>query len=147
MKFKIATPERIVLETEVDSVTLHTQMGEVTILPNHVPLVANLKPGEIKYKIAGKENFFAVSAGVIEVKNENEVVILADTAEFGHEIDEKRAEEAREWAKKIMTEEHQSSEGFASAAAVLERNLARLKVARKHRSHTHRNLESGTLNE
>ncbi len=147
IRFKIATPERIMLETEVDALTLPTQMGEVTILPNHIPLVANLQPGEIRYKQGGKESFFAVSGGVIEVRKNHEVVVLADTAEFGHEIDEKKAEEAREWAKKIMAQEHQASENFVNAAAVLERNLVRLRVARKHRTHTHRNLESGKLNE
>src|SRR6185503_19669714 len=101
MKFKIATPERIMLETEVESVTLPTTMGEITVLPNHIPLVANLAAGEIKYKSGGSENFFAVSGGVIEVKGNNEIAILADTAEFGHEIDVKRAEEAREEAKQL----------------------------------------------
>lgn len=147
IKFKIATPERVMLDTEVDSLTLPTQMGEITILPNHIPLVANLQSGEIRYKQNGKENFFAVSSGVIEVRKNHEVVVLADTAEFGHEIDEKRAEEAREWARKVMTEEHRSSENFANAAAVLEKNLVRLRVIKKHRTHTHTNLESGTFNQ
>jgi F-type H+-transporting ATPase subunit epsilon len=145
MHFKIATPERVMLDTEIDSLTVPTQMGELTILANHVPLVANLQPGEIRYKKSGQDNFFAVSGGVVEVKKGNEIVVLADTAEFGEEIDEKRAEEAREWAKKIMTEEHRTSENYANAAAVLERNLTRLKVVKKHRTRTHKNLESGTL--
>ncbi len=147
MKFKIATPERVMLDVEVDSLTLPTELGEITVLAGHVPLVANLAPGEIRYRHQGRQDFFAVSGGVLEVRKNNEVVVLADTAEFGHEIDIKRAEEARERARKVMTEGSKSDESFASAAAALEKNLTRLRVARKHRTHTHQNLESGTLKE
>src|SRR3989344_3255035 len=121
--FKIATPERVILETEVESLTLPTQMGEITVLQNHVPLVGNLKAGEIKYKIQGKQEFFAVSGGVIEVKKNNEVIVLADTAEFGHEIDVQRAEEARQRAEKLMSENVADQEKFIEAAAMLEKNL------------------------
>src|SRR3989344_9027789 len=142
IKFKIATPERIMLEAEVDSLTLPTQMGEITILKNHIPLVANLVPGEIQYKIAGKQEFFAVSGGVIEVRKNHEAVVLADTAEFGHEIDLKRAEEARDRAKLLMLEKAGEPEAFQEAAASFGRNLARIKVAHKHRTHKHPHVES-----
>lgn len=147
LKFKIATPERVVLEIEADSVTLPTELGEITVLPNHIPLVANLVAGEIKYKAGGKDSFFVVSDGVIEVKNDGQVVVLSDTAEFGHEIDIKRAEEGRERAKQLMSKSYKDEKTFADAAALLEKNLARLRVAHKHRTHTHKNLESGILNE
>src|SRR3989344_9218330 len=131
--FKIATPERIMLETEVASLTLPTELGEITILPNHTPLVANLAPGEIRYKAGSKQDFFAVSGGVIEVRKNHEVVVLADSAEFGHEIDLKRAEEARDRAKLLMLEKAGEPEAFQEAAASFGRNLARIKVAHKHR--------------
>ncbi len=134
MKFRIATPERIVLDTEVDSLTLPTQMGEITVLPHHIPLVANLAAGEIKYKSAGKEEFFAVSGGIIEVKDGNEIVILADTAEFGHEIDIERAEAAKEAARKLMTESAKDQRTFIDASAAFQKHLVRLNVAHKHRS-------------
>ena len=135
------------LETEVDSLTLPTAMGEITVLPDHIPLVANLKPGEIRYKASGQEIFFVVSGGVIEVSKNNEIIVLADTAEFGHEIDEARAETGREAARKLMAETVQDEEKFAGAIALLEKNAARLRVAKKHRTHTHHNLESGILKE
>ncbi len=142
MKFKIATPERIMLEVEVDSLTLPTSLGEITILPGHIPLVANLAPGEIRYRHQGRQNFFAVAGGVLEVRKNHEVVVLADSAEFGSEIDTERAEEARERAKKLMLEGVKDEESFAAAAAMLEKNLARLRVAKKHRTHTHPHIES-----
>jgi F-type H+-transporting ATPase subunit epsilon len=147
IKFKIATPERVMLDIEVESVTLPSSTGEVTILPNHIPLVSNLSAGEIKYIVEGKEQFFVIAGGVLEVKSDNQVVVLADAAEFGHEIDEKRAEEARERAKKAMSETFNDDKAFASAAAGLEKHLARLRVVRKHRTRTNKNLESGVLHE
>ena len=145
--FKIATPERVLLDTTAESLTLPTEMGEITVLANHIPLVANLVAGEIKYKHQGKTDFFAVSGGVIEVRKGDEVVVLADTAEFGHEIDLKRAEEARDRAKRLMGEKVSDPKIFQDAAAAFGRNLARIRVAHKHRTHTSKNLESGVLHE
>jgi F-type H+-transporting ATPase subunit epsilon len=145
IQFSITTPERNLLNEEVDSLTLPTQFGEITILKNHIPLVANLVPGEIKYRKGEEESFFSVSGGFIEVKKGNKVTVLADTAEFGHEIDIDRAEKAREDARKMMHESYKDEKNFADAAAILEKNLARLKVARKHRTKTHKNLGSGKL--
>lgn len=147
IKFKIASPERLVLETEVDSLTLPTSMGQITILPNHVPLVAVLSPGEIKYITSGKEEYFVVSSGVIEIKNNNEVSVLTQSADFVHEINLKQAEEAKERAKKIMQEQYRDEKLTADAVAALEKNLARIRFAHKHRTRTRKNLESGTLNE
>lgn len=148
IKFKIVTPQRVLLEKECESITVPTQSGEITILKNHIPLVSNLKAGELKFKeTGGADGFFAVSGGFVEVRENNEVIILADTAEFGHEIDIDRAEQARELAQKMMQENYHDATASAEAMALLEKNLARLKVARKHRTHTNRNLESGTLHE
>ncbi|HEV8601637.1 MAG TPA: F0F1 ATP synthase subunit epsilon [Patescibacteria group bacterium] len=147
IKLKIVTPERVMLDEEVDQVTLPAQNGEITVLPNHIPLISNLIPGQIKYKKNGQEFLFAVSFGTIEVKKNDEVAVLAETAEASSAIDIKRAEEARERAKKLMQESPKDELGFAEAASQLEKNLARLRVARKHRTHTHHNLESGSLKE
>jgi F-type H+-transporting ATPase subunit epsilon len=140
MKFKIATPERVMLDTEVDSVTLPTTLGEITVLPNHIPLVANLAAGEIIYKQNGKENFFAVSGGVIEVKKHSDITVLADSAEFGHEIDLTRAEAGREAAKKLMSKP-MDEKSFVDTARWLERTQARIKVAKKH--HTRKQTGTG----
>lgn len=145
MQFQITTPERILADIEVESVTLPTEMGQISILKNHVPLVANLVPGELKYKQNGQDVYFAVSGGFVEVKKGGKVIVLADTAEFGTEINLERAEAARDRAKSLMATKDQKA--FGMAAAALERNLARIRVARRHRTHTSVNLESGSLPE
>ena len=132
IKFKIVTPERIVYEDEIDQVTLPTADGEITVLPNHIPLISILVSGELDLRKGGEEIAMAVSGGMIEVRN-NEMTILADTAERAEEIDLKRAEEARQRAEKLKEEKIRMDETeFAAVAAMLEKNLARIKVARKH---------------
>jgi len=126
------TPEKTVFEDSIDQVTLPTQEGEITVLPEHIPLIAVLAPGELTIKQDGKEIAMAVSGGMIEVRK-NELTILADTAERAEEIDIKRAEEARERAEKLKDEKIRMDETeYAAVASLMERNLARIKVAKKH---------------
>ncbi len=86
MLFKIITPERVVFSDEVDQVTMMTKSGEITVLPHHIPLVTLLQPGELRYKKNGDDQYIAVSGGFAEVRPDNSIVILADTAEHAHEI-------------------------------------------------------------
>lgn len=132
INFKIVTPERVVLEEEVDQVTLPTKQGQITILSNHLPLVSALQPGEIILKSGDKEIPLAVSGGFIEVLKNN-VTILADTAERVEEIEISRAEEGRKKAAALLKEKRTESADYAALAAKLEKELARLRVVRKHK--------------
>ncbi len=129
IKFKIITPERIVFEADVNQATLPVSDGEVTILANHRPYIASLKPGEITLKTKKqddeKEESLVVSGGFIEF-TQNTLTILADTAERAEEIDLKRAEEAKSRAEKLKDEAH--------VAAIIHKHAARIKVARKYYS-------------
>lgn len=134
IKFKIITPERTVLEEEIDQATLPVVDGEVTILPNHRSYIASLKSGEIMIKKDGKEFNLATSGGFIEF-NKNEMIILADTAEMAEEIDLMRAEEAKKRAEESMQRKASMDEtDYALVAAAIEKEMARVKVAKKHHS-------------
>ena len=98
IKFQIVTPERIVLEEDIRQISVPTKDGEITVLPDHLPLVASLMAGVVEIKNKdGQNEVMAISGGFIEVQKDK-VVILADTAERGQEIDLARAEEARQRA-------------------------------------------------
>ena len=132
IKFKIVTPEKTVHETEIDQVTLPVLDGEVTILPGHRAYIAALKSGEIMFKIDGKETLMATSGGFIEFKDNN-LVVLADTAEVAGEIDVKGAEEARQRAEQLKKEKVSMNDmEYAKVAAAIEKETARLRVAKKH---------------
>lgn len=132
-KLKIVTPEKILFSGEVNQVSVSTTTGEITILPNHIPLVSQLAPGEIVTSNGKADHqLMAVSGGLIEVLPD-QVVILADTAERAEDIDEARAEEARKRAEEIRKTKVTDLEQFAMFTAQMEKELARLRVARKYK--------------
>ena len=132
IKFKIVTPERSVFEEVVDQATLPTTDGEITILPNHRSYIASLNPGELRLKKDGQEILLSISGGFIEFHN-NELVVLADTAERAEEIDLKRAEEGRKKAEELKKNKISMDENeYARVAAAIQKEAARIKVARKH---------------
>lgn len=132
LHLKITTPERIVFEDEVDQVVLPTMMGDIGVLPHHIPLVSVLSVGELRITRKGQESSLAVSGGFIEVQP-NIVTVLADTAEHAEEIDEQRAEEARKRAERLMKEKRADATDYAMVAAKLEKELARLRIVKKHK--------------
>lgn len=140
---KIITQDRVVLEREITQATLPIEGGEVTVLADHIPLIGSLHSGEIKVKDAqGEEYFLAVSGGFVEF-HENILTLLADTAERAEEIDIERAEVARKRAEEVMQSEvNLSEEEYARTAAMLEKEMSRLRVARKHRTKSNLHIES-----
>ncbi len=134
IQFEIVTPERIVLKQEVLQVILPTTSGEITVLPDHIPLVSILQPGVIEVKRADNiVEIMSVSGGFVEVMKDK-IVILADSAERAEEIDEKAVEEARlraEETKKNIEAKDQVE--FTEVAAKLERELARLRAVNRWR--------------
>jgi len=132
--FKIITPEREVFSDEVDQVSLMTIDGEITVMPDHIPLISVLQPSELRYKKDGEESALAISGGFVEVRGDNQLVILADTAEMAEEIDVERAEEAHKRAEQAMEDARlEENVDFVALQAALERSSARIKVAKKYR--------------
>lgn len=101
LKLEIVTPEKRVLDAEVDSVTVMTATGEAGILPNHAPLISALKPGILTYTMKGASDKLAVSGGFVEV-NGNTVSVLADTASSADEIDVAEARSDKEAAERAF---------------------------------------------
>ena len=129
MNLKIVTPERIVLDDEVDMVIVRTIDGDRGILPRHAPLLTSLEIGEIRVKDDGKEQSIASSQGYMEV-NSSEVTILVNTAELEDEIDVERALAAKERAQERL--EKKSSEARINekrAEMALRKALNRVNVA------------------
>jgi len=90
LKLKIVTPEKLVLEEMVDQVSIPTTLGEITVLPDHIPLITGLASGDVVAMSAGEYVPMAVSGGFIEVNKDADgntmVAILADFAEYVSEI-------------------------------------------------------------
>ena len=134
LHLKLVTPEKVVFEEEFDSLTMDTAMGQITILPNHAPLVSALAAGEIVVRKDKKESYVYVAGGFVTVEKGSKVIILADAAEHHYEIDEQRAIEAKARAEKALKESTMSAEEVAETEAALVRSIARLNIVRR-RSH------------
>ena len=143
IKLKIVTPEKLVLEEMVDQVTLPTTEGEITILPDHIPLIAGLKAGDVVAVSNGEHIPMAVVGGFVEIKNneqgQTEVAVLADFAETIAELTEEKIIRAKaraeELKKQMENKEHVDFEHFE---AELERSLTRVKIADKWRTKKYR---------
>lgn len=146
LHLQITTPEKVVFDGAVDKANVTTLEGEITVLPHHEQIVSVLKPGELRYSRAGAETPIVVGRGYLEVVA-GRLTVLAESAERLEEIDEAKAEEARQRAQKLMAEQQHDVEGFAEATALLERSLARLKLARKYRHRGHHGSSQPILKE
>ncbi len=132
IQLKIVSPEKVILEKEIYQATLPVADGIVTILPNHRSYIGALKLGEIILKNGSEEDYLAVTGGMVEF-NHNEMTVLVDEAQQAHEIDLKKAEEARKRAEEVMKQKHTLSEmEYATVTADLEKQLLLIKVSRRH---------------
>ncbi|SRR5574344_539462 len=134
IKFEIVTPEQIVLKDFVVRVTVPTTSGEVTILPDHIPLVSILSPGIIESeKENGEVEVMVVSGGFLEVLNQK-IVILADYAQRAASLDEKMIEEAKNKAEKAKNDaKNKDDVEFTDIAAKLEVELLKNKALSRWR--------------
>lgn len=135
INLKITTPTGVAYAAEPVSVTVDTKDGQVTILPGHVPLLSAIAAGEVMIRTEEKEEIsFAVHGGFLEVSKGSVVTILADGAESSDEIDESAVEEAIARAQELKEKElDKNSQEYARISALLERDLAKLRVLRRRR--------------
>lgn len=137
LHLQLVTPERTVLSEEVSSLICPTTEGQITILPGHVALISTIVSGELVAKNGGESSNIHVAGGFVQVHpGGKKVVILADSAEHFYEIDIARAEEAKLQAEKTLKEQKLSDEEYAFTAGLIQKNLSRINIARKH---AHRN--------
>ncbi|MEJ5202750.1 MAG: ATP synthase F1 subunit epsilon, partial [Anaerolineales bacterium] len=102
IRCEIVSQDRIVYQGPADIVVLPGADGMMGILPNHSPVLATLQFGVITVRHRGKEQYFTVAGGVVEVQPD-QVTVLADAAENVEEINLQRAEEAKRRAEEMMS--------------------------------------------
>lgn len=138
LKIKVVTPDKILVDEVIDSVSIPTTSGVITVLSKHVPLVSTIKAGEMIVRKAGAGIGYSVWNGLVNVrphrKGLTEVVVLLEKSEHVDELDHARAEEALARAK-AMAEEKEDDVDFGMFEALIEKELNRVKVARKYGKH------------
>ena len=129
-KLQIVTPGKVVFQGEATSVSAPGTQGGFQVLFNHAPFMSTIQIGEIKVKDKnGNDSLYATSGGFFEVKD-NEVIVLAETAELVGEIDTQRARASSERATKRMRSKDPNTD-IERARLSLLRSLNRLRVASK----------------
>ena len=130
LKLTIASPERELYSGEVDIVLAPGVEGQLGILPHHAPLITQLAEGELCARVGEEEYYFAIHGGFMHVLPD-EVIVLADVAERAEEIDDARAEAARQRALDLLGKAPPEERRLTEVA--LRRSQVRLKVARRRR--------------
>ncbi len=134
LDLKIVTPDGVMYNSEADKVSIPTRDGGITVYPDHIPLVSVLEPGEISVHKEDYNVNMAVSTGVLEVRPDSKLYILADTAERAEEIDVEQAKKARQRAKEMLEQKkNQEDVDFARLQSKIEKEAARIKVGKKYR--------------
>jgi F-type H+-transporting ATPase subunit epsilon len=126
MKLKIITQERVVFDDEVDEIYSRGVDGEFGILKGHIPMMSALDIGVTKIKKGNQQKSFSVMGGILQFKDD-ECLILTTLAESGDEIDEMRAREALERARR-KRKDAEARIDAKRAEASIARAKARLKA-------------------
>jgi F-type H+-transporting ATPase subunit epsilon len=132
LKLEIVTPAAVTYSEDVYMVTLPAVDGQIGVFPHHIPLMTRIEPGEIIVRRNDGEEFIAVGAGLVEITGDH-VSIVTDMAVRAKDIDEARAEDARQRALARL-QEKVSDEEVATVNASLARSLAQLRVKKRYRS-------------
>jgi len=136
---EVVTAERELYNGEASMVSAPGSEGRLGILPHHAALLAFLKPGALRIELRDEEETLFVSGGFLEV-SDNNVTVLADTAEHAEEIDQARAEAARRRAEERLAQAQSEGER-AELQGALERALNRLHVAEMARRRGRRRID------
>lgn len=126
MQLKIITQERVVFVERVDEIYSRGVDGEFGILKGHVPIMTALDIGVTRAKKGDEVKMFTTMGGILQFKDD-ECLILTTLAEPGEEIDEARAREALERAKRKLREANARMDAKRAEAAIA-RAEARLKA-------------------
>ncbi len=126
-QLSILASDRLFYEGPCESLIIPGNEGSYGILANHSNMIAAIHPGKLSWKVPGEEfQIAAVSDGMVKVEN-NEVLILVDTAEHPEEIDINNARRVADAAREVMLQKRQIWE-YRSAQAQLARALNRMKI-------------------
>jgi F-type H+-transporting ATPase subunit epsilon len=136
MHVDVVSAEKAIFSGLAEFMAAPGTQGELGIYPRHAPLITRIKPGSIRIKVPNaEEEVFFVSGGILEIQP-GVVTVLADVAIRGHDIDEAKAQEAKQAAQEAM--QNKASEvDYARAQAELVEAVAQLETIEKIKRKVH----------
>ena len=124
---QIVTPDRLIVQEQVDEVEIPGSEGYFGVLPGHTPLLASLAVGELWYRRGQEKFYLSLAFGFAEVLPDR-VTILARLAERAEDIDVDRAELARRRAEERLSQP-KSDFDYERARIALTKSIMRLQVS------------------
>jgi F-type H+-transporting ATPase subunit epsilon len=121
----LITPERHVFqEPAAESVLVPTAQGQIGVFAGHVPLIALIGMGELRVRKAAAEESIAVYGGIVRICHDW-ITLLADAAEFAHDLDYETCHLARLAAEADFQSDPSPETRYALQRAALRERLAR----------------------
>ena len=128
----VVSAEESIFSGEPKFVPLPGEAGELGIYPRHTPLITRIRPGSVRIQTAdGGEEFVFVAGGILEVQPDC-VTVLSDTAVRGKDLDEEKANAAKQAAEDAVRNA-KSDVDLARAQSELAIMAAQLAALRKYR--------------
>ena len=128
LTLEIVTPQSILLSKEVDYVTIPGELGELGILPGHIPLLTNLSSGVLSYKSSSEEKKVAVHFGYAEIC-QDKITVLASSAELAEKINAEKAKVDQQKAESELLEALKKTDTLALATEL--QNQIKIAVTRQ----------------
>ena len=133
----VVSAEEKIFSGLAEFVVLPGEVGELGILPGHMPLMTRIRPGAVRLKLPGQaeEELIFVAGGILEVQP-GLVTVLADTAIRGHDLDEVKATDAKRRAEEALADRSAELD-YARAQSELAEAVAQLAAISRLRKTTH----------
>ena len=128
-QLQVATPERLFVDEQVSEAELPGRNGYMGILPGHAPLLSALAPGILTYGGEGNRQAIVIDGGFVEVFD-NQVRVLADSAQRADQVDTNRARQDLDAANQALREAH-SSEESGAALELMQKAQARIDISER----------------
>ena len=126
----ILAADKVLYEGECESLVIPTPWGQYGILAHHCKAICAIKAGRLTYRApGGRDKYAAVSDGLVKIED-NDVLILVDTAERPEDIDINKVKAAADAAKEALLQKRSIRE-YTEAQATLARALSRMDVHKK----------------
>lgn len=129
---EILDTKRAIYSGEANKLVMPSLVGQITVLPDHMPIVAPIELGEIVVNTPQKNFSLTIGKGIFSFKD-NKATLLIEDARYSDEISEEEAQAAKTKALEII-EKGVTGADLDAAMATVRRSLVDLKTARKRRA-------------
>lgn len=128
LKLEVATPKGLALATEASSIQAPSVLGELGVLPGHIPALSSLQCGILKYVQDGKKRFAAIDRGFLEVEP-GKVIILTEAFARPEDVDVEATKSALADAEKRLAAIQADTNSAAYQEALRDQNWARARLS------------------